>query len=927
MKAKVISKPDRLWTAALILFLCCSATMLFIITPDQAARAQLSETKFPILNQQCFQLQILNRLPFRGGPQEYYGLFPGVVRQDFRGIENLHVRGSRPDEIAYSFEGADIRSAFTGRNLFRIIPEALDQIELHASPSVSSSHASALFQHRLRRGGENFCLKLRGESDRFTHSYEERLGTFSYGYYNLLLLSEGKLFKDNIHFFVAGEREFFADHYRKFWNGFTIGGPEFPLINKDDGRSLYQIAGTDRITIPPGNIPNANADRLAFNGIIEANYQPFVFRTIGLYDYEKQQQNDTPIYHAFNQKRIPVLEQYAGLLSLQMDYAGSKNLNAHLQIDLLGSGKKNYDPMFGDNFWLYRDSLAIVAKGLPWDAQPSLTQYYDSYILGPADLNFYWFYFSSPGDIIATYSKSVENYWAISGFVQKQLGQHHLNFGTAFQRRTLRKFTIGNSLLFMNEYRKLNEVDETHYTDQLLLIRNWGNVDAFGYDIFGNKIDKTDEVNDGPRHPMSYSFYLEDRFILEKMQLDLGLRYDSFASDEPIFRDRENPDFDFYPGNILPEGMKKSPTHHYLLPRLGVSFLFNNHLKLFFEWGKYAQQVRFSDVYSSRAYHYKDLAGGYFNPEPHGFNARPVTATQTQVGVFYQPKPQLEITATVFYKLIEGHLECDRLSLWPTYNVGRNYIILANTGEAIAKGLELSWQYHNHGFVSMINYTLSDVRGFNSYPISNIGEVEENLHSIEPIEHEAWQMTPLDYNQRHRLNALLSYQFDSTNSNWISGTGLHLLFRFNSGHNFTLYDGPFGPFSADLGSILSDADSRFRSNEIARIITPWNYQFDFKLDRQFSLGKISLTGLVYIQNLFNRKNIQHVYWRTGTANEDGSFDLYPGSKEFLIEKLGEEFFVLYDLINLEHRQHYQITQGGDLFGRPREIRFGLQIEL
>lgn len=88
-----------------------------------------------------------------------------------------------------------------------------------------------------------------------------------------------------------------------------------------------------------------------------------------------------------------------------------------------------------------------------------------------------------------------------------------------------------------------------------------------------------------------------------------------------------------------------------------------------------------------------------------------------------------------------------------------------------------------------------------------------------------------------------------------------------------------------------------------------------------------MTTFIYIQNLFNRKNIQHVYWRTGTANEDGSFDLYPGSKQFFIENLGEEFFMLYDLINLQHRQHYQLQQGGDLFGRPREVRFGLQIEL
>ena len=60
-------------------------------------------------------------------------------------------------------------------------------------------------------------------------------------------------------------------------------------------------------------------------------------------------------------------------------------------------------------------------------------------------------------------------------------------------------------------------------------------------------------------------------------------------------------------------------------------------------------------------------------------------------------------------------------------------------------------------------------------------------------------------------------------------------------------------------------------------------------------------------------------WRTGTTEEDGS-------KELLVDSQGEEFLTLYQLINIDHRQEYTWGQGGDLFGRPREIRFGLQLE-
>ena len=58
-------------------------------------------------------------------------------RKDYHGTEYLHVRGSRHDEVAYSFEGVDVRSAYTGLNLIRFIPEALAEIRLETSPGAS----------------------------------------------------------------------------------------------------------------------------------------------------------------------------------------------------------------------------------------------------------------------------------------------------------------------------------------------------------------------------------------------------------------------------------------------------------------------------------------------------------------------------------------------------------------------------------------------------------------------------------------------------------------------------------------------------------------------------------------------------------------------------------------------------------------------
>lgn len=105
--------------------------------------------------------------------------------------------------------------------------------------------------------------------------------------------------------------------------------------------------------------------------------------------------------------------------------------------------------------------------------------------------------------------------------------------------------------------------------------------------------------------------------------------------------------------------------------------------------------------------------------------------------------------------------------------------------------------------------------------------------------------------------------------------------------------------------------------------TPWYYTFDFKIDRKFDLGAVQATFYLYVQNAFNRKNAQQVYVNTGLTTEDGAHT--PNVRAFLQESFGDDFLALYDQINHQHRQHYQIMRGGDLFGRPREIRFGLQM--
>ena len=709
--------------------------------------------------------QQLNNLPFRHESQEYYGLFSGAVVQDFRGTDFLHVRGSRHDEISYTFEGIDVRSSFTGLNMMRFIPEALERITLHGSPTAGTDHAVASVQHSLRRGGGTFNFTLRGESDQFAADHETRFGTFSYGYTNFLLMAEGKVFRDNIRFFAAAERETFDDHYRKFWDGFRFGGPDFPLVDTNTEQPVQEIVGVDEIVIRPGNIPNAAASRFTLNSVITADIGSFTVGVVGLFNSENEQQNNTPILNTFDLERIPELKQNTGLLSLQTDYAGPNAWSAHFQFDILRSNEKETDPVIGDDL-LSQSGNSEIIRSLR--------------ILG--------FPFRTSGHVLSDFTKAEENYWGYSGNVRKKIGGNIITAGGAYQRRTLRRFTIMSYQNFMYVLQSTGltpgELDE----EQLFRIREVGDVQAFGYDVFGNIIEQADGINDGPRNPVKFSLFLEDQFRTRIFKMQIGLLYESFSSDAIIYTDPANPVALFRPGNPT-SGTETAPTYNYFLPRFAATFFEDNRLSFQFNFGRYVQQARFSDVYASRGHRSLSRIGGNIERDPRGFDSEPVPSTQSVFNLTYRVNSALFLKTTVFHKKITEQLVSDQIEVDPA-SPYIDYVILTNRGRSTARGAEFTLQFELRRLKARLNYTLSDVEGSASYPITNLQDAL--FPRKEKLERISQESTPLDFNQRHRGNALISYQTDKKAPAWLQNTGLHLLFRFNSGHNFKLYDGAFG---------------------------------------------------------------------------------------------------------------------------------------
>ena len=99
------------------------------------------------------------------------------------------------------------------------------------------------------------------------------------------------------------------------------------------------------------------------------------------------------------------------------------------------------------------------------------------------------------------------------------------------------------------------------------------------------------------------------------------------------------------------------------------------------------------------------------------------------------------------------------------------------------------------------------------------------------------------------------------------------------------------------------------------------------MDKGVDLFGADVKLYLYVYNLFNRRNVTNVYGRTGNTEDDG-FLTDPNLSGQIVEASGGATYrQLYEAVNLANRQHYWITEGGDLFDSPRQLRLGVELDL
>lgn len=719
----------------------------------------------------------LSSLPLASENNAYYLLYPGTVTLDYRGTDFLHIRGSRQDEIGYMLEGVDIRNVYTGQPLFQIMPETIKNIELNTAPNVHMGSSRAMIQQFMGSRNPNRFFKLKIGSDNFTPMYQQKYDTFSYGWNSFSFTANSGLLWDKINFFIGGKSESYKDHYRMYWDGFSLTEDNttmdfytryYDSIN-DSTVTAGPLSEYKELIVNPGNIPKAKSFQNTLHAMTTFKQNDIELKVVALYQDQKKRINNTPIYNIFNFDRLPELRESTSLLSFQLSYHLPTDYHLNLQFDKMNNKFSTYDPNFGDDYWSYADSASIVNKGLDFSRN-----YY---------LKLNHFYFETPGRLSPEFSKRSLGYNNIGLSISKKLDQHFLKFSATYKKHLIRKLWverpswIPNSLI---SHLKDKDYEKMKGWNSNMLIGQVG-LSSIGYNIFGYEIDTADEFNEGPKAPSVLSLAISDEMDFNKLKLELGLHFQLFDGDGSAPKDSSS-----FRDYAQSDDLKSVSSNSLIMPRIGLSYQLNKNYTFHSRFGTYGQIPKLQKVYASRYDRKRDFQGVYNN----GASLRPAISNQLEFGVQYHSE-RIIASTNLFVISTNDYLQPDKKTTGQM-NDRRAISFYTNQGTSESKGVEFLLNYNGPSFMFSGNYTFSHVTGEGAYPISTQWMVDNRWGNENISEERFTKIKPLDYNFEHAATFIAKYNTSNNAPFLLKNLGITVIQNINSGHHETLYHAWFG---------------------------------------------------------------------------------------------------------------------------------------
>lgn len=818
----------------------------------------------------------IENLPVRG-VNAVLSTQAGLVEQG----GNFYVRGSRSDAIAFYVDGVAVTNALFGGNQSNVINNAIEEIQFQAGgyPAEYGGATGGIVSTTLKSGGETLNASLEMVTDNFVGKGSDRkfLGGYSYGYSEYVGTLSGPIIPDSkiLKFFLAGSTTFQRSPAR-FWDGANF-------INLSDP-SRGVNSDTINFNYPAGYRVNQAQESFRLQGNITSDFNPLILKLSGTY-FQYNNRDGVGIANFLSEKRAGISEGYTATGSLKATHILNNNAYYDVNVSYYNAFDVNMDPDFKHNIFAYGDSIENAKLGYSLDGDG----------VQPARYRAFGFTFSKPSEQQAIYQKVRQTTLGININLLYQIGkEHEFKTGGEFKYWTIRRYLFNGAFDFANFVRGNPDAGYEQW---------YRRVDNYGYDLIGNETDE--EGLYSPKHPVFGAFYIQDKMEFNDLVLNAGLRLDYIKTDSKVFEDPNNIQFDENSLVDVDQLIDVDPIVQ-ISPRLGFAFNLTDITKFHAQYGKFIQQTRLRDIYQGWVVASDNIKGGFAIQAPVGFGLKPERTTSYEIGFTQQIGQFMAFDLTAFYKDIKDQVQIRTVVASAGAQHG-GYYAFVNGDFATSKGFEIRLDLRRVERISAsLDYTFSDARGTGSTSATGFRAIWQSPTTT-PLQPS--QIAPLDFNQTHRGSLNFDYRFsDDDEPSWLRNSGLNVLFSYNSGHNFTLVEGY--------------ENSRIPQESLNSSTTPWNFQVDAKINKSFSIGPLRADIYLWIINILNTKNIRDVFIQTGST-DDGYLVTQQGLTQIEAyrqtygEKIAQDYINTYNTVNIDN---------ADIYGTPRQVRLGIQIE-
>lgn len=342
------------------------------------------------------------------------------------------------------------------------------------------------------------------------------------------------------------------------------------------------------------------------------------------------------------------------------------------------------------------------------------------------------------------------------------------------------------------------------------------------------------------REPTRGALYIRDKLEYGTMIANLGLRYDFYLQSEDIRQLEEE---------IIEQQRLTRETivrgRNVISPRLGVSYPVTDKAKVYFNYGHFFQLPEFHFMYA------RSTQGGNALRLIGNFNLDYQKTVSYELGIQYAISDVYRLDLSGFYKDIYGLVNTRQVS------TGSSSIsFYANNDYGRARGLEVQLDKTYGNYVSgYMNYQYAFAYGKNSAEVSNYYAA-----AVGGVDKIPLQEYPLDWDIRHQVTVNTDIRINKGDHPYLFGArmpdnwGINILWQYRTGYPFTPTRGFPGEYIFLVGAQNPPTNSK-RMPATSRV--------DLRFNKDFNIWKLNYSFSVWVNNVFNKKNIVTVYENTG----------------------------------------------------------------